>query len=155
MIDGFERQVGHVVAFEVAPSALDVVEFGGVFRQPLDGQPWPGRERGRRGLAGVDGAVVENEDDLSCRSVGTRCMGLIEFFEESDKVTAALGAAGRHSEAAGCGIERTEDGDFPGLAGCGHAQIGAALCPDMGQIGMGQRFGFVAEQKRDVARGVS
>lgn len=58
MIDRFESQVCQVVAFEVAPAPLDIVEFGGVFQQPLDGQPartsWPCwcgwgrcRERGR------------------------------------------------------------------------------------------------------------
>src|SRR3546814_11635886 len=58
-----EGVVGEVVAFEVAPGAFDVVEFGGVARQPLDGEPWPLGECGAGEFAGVDGSVVEDEDD--------------------------------------------------------------------------------------------
>ena len=36
-----EGPVGEVVAFEVAPNRLDVVELGGVAGQPLDGEPGP------------------------------------------------------------------------------------------------------------------
>ena len=32
------------------------------------------------------------------------------------------------------------------------AQIGSALGPDMGQIGMGERFGLIPEQEHDIAR---
>ena len=39
-----------------------------------------------------------------------------------------------------------------GLAGGRDAQISPSLGPDMRQIGMGERFGLVAEQKHDVAR---
>src|SRR3546814_4067959 len=36
---------------------------GGIARQPLDGEPGPLGECGAGELAGVDGAVVEDEDD--------------------------------------------------------------------------------------------
>ncbi len=31
--------MGEVMGFEVTPDRLDIVEFGGVFRQPFDGEP--------------------------------------------------------------------------------------------------------------------
>ena len=34
-----EGVVGEMVRFEIVPDNLDVVEFGGVFWQPLDGEP--------------------------------------------------------------------------------------------------------------------
>jgi len=34
-----EGLVGEVMAFEVTPDTLNVIEFRGVFRQPLDGAP--------------------------------------------------------------------------------------------------------------------
>jgi hypothetical protein len=49
-----EGTVGELVLLEVAPASLDVVQLGGVFRQPFEGEP---RARGERlccQLAGVD-----------------------------------------------------------------------------------------------------
>ena len=34
-----EGGVGEIMLLEVAPASLDVVQFGGVCRQPLEGQP--------------------------------------------------------------------------------------------------------------------
>ena len=34
-----EGLVGEMMGLEIVPDNLDVVEFGGVFRQPLDGEP--------------------------------------------------------------------------------------------------------------------
>src|SRR4029450_14143047 len=41
---------------------------------------------------------------------------------------------------------------FGALARRRNAQVGPLLGPDMRQIGMGERFGLVREQKHDVAR---
>ncbi len=58
-----EGHVGEMMPLQIAPDFFDVVEFGGVFRQPLDRQPVrPLGERGACRLAGVDRAVVERED---------------------------------------------------------------------------------------------
>jgi len=37
-----ERLVGEVVALDVTPGLLDVVEFGRISRRPLNGDPGPG-----------------------------------------------------------------------------------------------------------------
>ena len=59
-----ECLVGEMMGLEVTPDYLDVVEFGGIFRQPLDGQPMGALGEGRqRCLADVDRAVVEHHDD--------------------------------------------------------------------------------------------
>ena len=43
--------MGEVMRLEVAPDDFDVVEFGSVFGQPLDGEPvLPSREGGEREL---------------------------------------------------------------------------------------------------------
>ena len=43
-----EGVVGEIVRFEIVPDNLDVVEFGRVFRQPLDGEPMLARSRAAR-----------------------------------------------------------------------------------------------------------
>ena len=48
-----EGAVGEVVAFEVAPATLDLVQLRRILRQPLDGEPRPVGERLGRDLAGV------------------------------------------------------------------------------------------------------
>src|SRR5918912_889712 len=91
MIGGLEGSVGQTMTLEVAPASLDVVEFGRVFRQPLDGQPR--RARGERlggGLAGVDRAVVEDQDDGSVRFAGLRRVGPLERAEQVDLAGAGL-----------------------------------------------------------------
>src|SRR3954466_15471183 len=57
-----EGSVGELMLLEVAPASFDVVQLGGVFRQPFEG--WPGAlgERLCGQLAGVDWAVVETRD---------------------------------------------------------------------------------------------
>ncbi len=51
---GLERLVGEMVALDVAPGPLDVVQLGRISWQPLDGNPGPGRQGG---AAGVDGST--------------------------------------------------------------------------------------------------
>src|SRR4051794_24670762 len=34
-----EGTIGQIMLLEVAPASFDIVQFGGVFRQPLDGEP--------------------------------------------------------------------------------------------------------------------
>ena len=44
---------------KIAPDRLDFIEFGGVFRQPLDGEPvCAGGQGGERAFAGVDRTIV-------------------------------------------------------------------------------------------------
>ena len=50
-----EGVVGEIVRFEIVPDNLDVVEFGRVFWQPLDGEPMLARFEGGKGeLADMD-----------------------------------------------------------------------------------------------------
>jgi hypothetical protein len=60
-----EGLVGEVMGLEVAPDRLDVVEFGRVFPQPLDGEPVrASRQRGERAFAVVDRTSTTG---LACR----------------------------------------------------------------------------------------
>ena len=59
-----EGLMGEVMGLEVAPNRLDVVEFGRIFGQPLDGEPVrAGGQRGERALAGVDRTIVLDQHD--------------------------------------------------------------------------------------------
>src|SRR3954470_12998503 len=57
-----EGSVGELMLLEVAPASFDVVQLGGVFRQPFEGEPGALGERLCGQLAGVDRSVVENRD---------------------------------------------------------------------------------------------
>ena len=57
-----EGSVGELMLLEVAPALLDVVQVGGIFRQPFEGEPGALGERLCGQLAGVDRPVVENRD---------------------------------------------------------------------------------------------
>ena len=71
---GFERLVREMVTLEVTPGPLDVVQFGRIGRQPLDGDPGPGGERRQGDAAGVDGSVVEHQHDGPARAAGLGAM---------------------------------------------------------------------------------
>ena len=54
-----EGLMGEVMRLEVAPDDFDVVEFGRIPGQPLDGEPMRARgERLSRKLAGMDRSIV-------------------------------------------------------------------------------------------------
>ena len=53
-----EGLMGEVMRLEVAPDHFDVIEFGGVFGQPLDCEPVRAGGQGRaRDIAAVDGPL--------------------------------------------------------------------------------------------------
>src|SRR3954453_16896931 len=54
---------------EVAPTSFDIVQFGGVFRQPLDGEPGALGERAGCQLAGVDRPLSRTATSGRARSV--------------------------------------------------------------------------------------
>ena len=58
-------QVGTVAEFEVTPELFDRVEFGGVGREPLDGEPGEVLAELPHGVALVHGAVVPDDDDVA------------------------------------------------------------------------------------------
>ena len=58
--------MGQVMGFEVAPDQLNIVEFGGVFRQPLDGEPVCAcGQGGERAFAGVDRTALSRHRALA------------------------------------------------------------------------------------------
>ena len=99
MIDVGEGLMREEVAFQIAPGSLDVVQFRSVFRQPFDGQPIAHGERSLRGLAGMDRAVVENQDDGLVWAARAWPVDRVEAAEEGNKVAAALGGAGSNAGA--------------------------------------------------------
>src|SRR4051812_42641358 len=83
---------GELMLLEVAPASFDVVQFGGVFRQPFEGEP---RARGERlccQLAAVDWSVIENRDQGASAFGGA--VGGAKLIEQGNKVGGALGGAG-------------------------------------------------------------
>jgi len=68
-VDIGESAIGKLMLFEVAPASFDVVQFGGVFRQPFEGEPGALGDCASCQLAAVDRPVVENRDQGRVRSV--------------------------------------------------------------------------------------
>jgi hypothetical protein len=147
-----EGLVGEMVGFEIAPDGFDVVEFGRVLGQPFDGEPMgAGGKRGDAGLAHVDRAVVEHDDDWPDRQAWPRAIKAVEPPQQRNEIGAALGFAGMHDEPASGVVERPDHCHLLGLAGRRHTQIGATLSPGSGQVRMRQRLALVGEQEHDIA----
>jgi hypothetical protein len=145
-----ERAVGELMLLEVTPASFDVVQFGGVFRQPFEGEP---RARGERfccQLAGVDWPVVKNRDQ-GPGALGGAVSGT-ELVEQGDKIGGALGRAGMDEQVAAHRIKGAEHRPLFRLTGRLDAQLGAAPGPAARQIGRRERLGFVEEHQIDRPR---
>ena len=142
--------IGQIMLLEVAPASFDVVQFGGVFRQPFEGEPRPLGKGFCGQLAGVDRPIVEHRDQWP-DAFGGAVSGA-ELIEQVDKVGGALGRAGMHEQAPVYRIKGAEHGLFLRLAGGLDAQLGAAAGPAARQIGMRERLGFVEEHQIDRPR---
>jgi hypothetical protein len=151
MIDIGEGLMREEMAFQIAPGSLDVVQFRSVFRQPFDGQPIARSKRGARGLADMDGTVVEYEEDGFVGAAWTRPVDRVEAADEGDEVATALGGAGIDDQLMSGAVERTDDRPLLGLPRRLDPQIATAFGPDAGEIGMGERLRLVAEQQGDIA----
>src|SRR3954470_3063599 len=149
IIGAAEGPVGEVVALQVAPGALDVVQLGRVPRQPLDGEPRPGGERPPARLAGVDRAVVEHQHH---RPVRAWRVVPVEPAEQGDEVAGALGGAGEDDQLAAGVVEQAEERPLARPSGRLDPEVRAALRPGVGQVGVGQGLGLVPEQEVNVAR---
>src|SRR3954467_2112713 len=148
-----ERLMSEGMPLEGAPDPFNVVELRGVFRQPLDGEPVCALgERGAACLAGVDRAVVQDEHEGLDRDAELGTIATVDLLQKRDEVRASFGPAGVNNEVATRPVEHAEHRHFGALARRRNAQVGPFLGPDMRQIGMGQRFGLVCEQKHDVTR---
>jgi hypothetical protein len=74
--------VGEVMGVEIAPGRLYVVEFGRVFRQPLDGEPvCVGGRGGERTFADVDRTIVLDQHDRLGLPPGLRSKETVELLK--------------------------------------------------------------------------
>src|SRR4249919_1403160 len=130
-----------MMRLEVTPDNLDVVEFGRIFRQPLNREPMGTfSECGHGRLTDVDRAVVEHNNDRLDERPGLWAVEAVENVQMSDEVCASLGAGGGDDELALHPIERAHHGNLLGLPRGWHAQVRAAFGPGTGEIGMRQRL---------------
>ena len=81
--------VGELMLLQVAPASLDVVQLGGVFWQPFEGEPGARNERLCGQLAAVDRPVIENRDQWPGAFSGA--VSGAKLVEQIDKVGGALG----------------------------------------------------------------
>src|SRR4051794_14059678 len=91
-----EGTIGQIMLLEVAPASFDIVQFGGVFRQPLEGEPGALGKRAGCQPAGVDRPVVENRNQGPGAFGGA--VGGAELVEQGNKIGGALGGAGVHEQ---------------------------------------------------------
>src|SRR4051794_41507780 len=146
-----ERAVGQVVALQVAPGALDVVQLGRVLRQPLDREPGPRGERPPARPARVDRAVVQDQDHRPILAARRRAVGPVEPHQQGDEIGGALGPAGADDQLAARVVEHAEERALARPARRLGPQVRPALRPAVGEVGMGERLGLVPEQEVDVA----
>src|SRR3954469_24430967 len=151
MIGVGEGLMGKEIAFQIAPGPLNVVQLGGVFRQPFDRQPGPRSKRERGELAGMNGTVVQNEDDGLVGTARTGSVHCLQPSQKIDEIAAALGCAGAGDQPMSGKVEGAEHGSFLCLPRRFDAQITAAFRPGPSEIGMCERFRLIAEQQRDIA----
>ena len=86
-----EGSVGELMLLEVAPASFDVVQFGGVFRQPFEGEPGALGERLCGQFAAVDRPIVENRNERPGAFGGAVCGA--KLVEQGNKIGGALGSA--------------------------------------------------------------
>src|SRR5215207_7846855 len=96
--------------------------------------------------------VVENEHDERERDPELGAIAPIDLLQKSKEIRASFGSAGVNNERAPGPVEHPEHRYFRPLARCRNTQISPFLGPDVRQVRMSERFGFVREQKHDVAR---
>ena len=99
----------------------------------------------------MDRAVVEDQHHRPAFTARPRAVGPVEPGQQVDEVAGALGRAGGDDQLAGGVIERTEERALLRLPRGLDPQIGPAPGPAVGQVGVGQRLGFVPEQEADIA----
>jgi len=90
MIGVGEGLMSQEVTLQITPGSLNVIQFRGIFWQPLDGEPRPGSEGGLRSFAGMDGTVIENEGDGFIFTQRARPVDRVEAAQEADEVALRL-----------------------------------------------------------------
>src|SRR3954469_13283049 len=82
-----ERLMSEVMPLQVAPDRFDVVELRGVFRKPFDPEPvCSGGERRAARLAGMDRAIVEDQNKGLDRNPELGSIASIDLLQQSDEV---------------------------------------------------------------------
>jgi hypothetical protein len=153
IVGGGEGLMSQLMTLQITPNSLDIIEFGGVFWQPLDGQPVRPCRQGCRGcLAGMDRTVVENQHGWLAHRAWPGAVEAIDLLQQRDEVRAALGPAGVYDQLTSGPVEYAKHRDFGGLSGGWHSQVGPSPGPDVSEVGVCQSLRFIAEQQRDVAR---
>src|SRR4051794_2890163 len=151
-LDGVaEGAVGQVVALQVAPGALDVVQLRRVLREPLDREPGARGERLPARLARMDRAVVQDQGDRPILAARRRAVVPVEPRQQGDEVAGPLGGAGEDDQLAAGVVEHAEERALLRLPWRLDPEVGAAPGPAVGEIGVGQRLRLVPEQQVDVA----
>jgi len=149
-VDIGKGAVGELMLLEVAPASLDVIQFGGVFRQPFEGEP---RARDKRlccQLAGMDRPVIEYRDQRPGAFGGT--VGDAKLVEQGNEIGGALGGAGVHQKAPTHRIKGSEHGLFLRLTWGLDAQLRSAPSPAARQIGVRKRLRLVEKHQIDRSR---
>ena len=146
-----EGLMREMMRLEVTQDGFDVVQFRRVFWQPLDREPVSaGGDRRQGELAGVDRAIILDQDHRLDGLAGLGAIEAVQLFKMSDEIAAALGWACVHNELACDVIERSEHGDLLRLSRRGDAQVRPCLCPNAGKVGMRQRLAFVTIEQDDI-----
>jgi hypothetical protein len=142
-----ESMVGELMLLEVAPASFDIVQLGGVFRQPFEGKPAALGERLCGQLAAMDRSVVEYRDQGPGSFAGA--VGGAKLVEQGDKIGRALGRAGMHEKLPTHRIKGPEHRPLCRLTRRLDAQIRSAPSPAARQIGMRERLRFVEKYQVD------
>ncbi len=89
-----EGLMSEVMGLEIVPDDLDVVEFGRIFGQPLNGKPvCPGGQGRARELADMDWSIVLDQHDRFGSPARHRTVVLVQLLEMRHEVAASFGWA--------------------------------------------------------------
>lgn len=143
-IDVDKALVSKVVAFEMAPIALDVVEFWGVRREPLHREPVLGaRERRLCLAAGVDRAVIEDKMHGLVLAQG------LEALEKVAEALAVLARSALNDQLAAGVAPSAEEHALVGLTRGLDPEIGPTPRPKAREIRMRGGLGLIGEEQLD------
>src|SRR3954453_14142022 len=135
-LDGVaEGAVGQVVALQVAPGALDVVQLRRVLREPLDREPGARGERLPARLARMDRAVVQDQGDRPLLAPPRRAVVPIEPRQQGNEVAGPLGGAGEDDQLAAGVVEHAEERALLRLPWRLDPEVGAAPGPAVAEMG--------------------
>src|SRR4051812_12102858 len=104
-----------------------MLKFGGVFRQPFEGEPGAPGERLCSQFAAVDRPIIENSNERPGAFGGA--VGGAKLVEQGDKIGGALGGAGMDEKAPVHRVKGAEHRPLFRLTGRLDAQLRSAPGP--------------------------